>query len=97
MTITREMVLHVARLARLKLEDEEIQPFSEDLSRIVEYVGQLSELDTNKVPPTEHVAVTAAPMREDVVVPSVPTDTALAEAPRQIEGGFAVPTFLDEG
>jgi aspartyl-tRNA(Asn)/glutamyl-tRNA(Gln) amidotransferase subunit C len=97
MPITREDVLHVSKLARLCLQEHEIDAMIHDLGRIVAYVELLAELDTGAVEPTAQVAVDRAPLREDVVRPSLDTETSLREAPRRIDDGFAVPTFVDEG
>jgi len=96
MAITRETVLHVARLARLELRDDEAAQMERDLGNILEYVATLSELDTSNVAETAHVAVDAAPLRRDEQRPGVPTELALAEAPRSSGGAFAVPAFVDE-
>lgn len=96
MAITRETVLHVARLARLELRDDEAARMERDLGNILEYVAKLAELDTSDVPETAHIAVEAAPLRADEQRPGVPTELALAEAPRTAGGGFAVPAFVDE-
>lgn len=97
MAILRETVVHVARLARLRLTEEELVGFEADLSRIVDYVDQLAELDTSSVPETAHVAVSATPQRPDEVHTSLSNEVALAESPRTHSGGFAVPAFVDEG
>ncbi|HYO97429.1 MAG TPA: Asp-tRNA(Asn)/Glu-tRNA(Gln) amidotransferase subunit GatC [Polyangiaceae bacterium] len=96
MAITRETVLHVARLARLDLADDEVELMQRDMSNILQYVATLSELDTSEVPETSQVAEEGAPMRADQVRPGVPTEQALAQAPRIAEGSFAVPAFVDE-
>ncbi|MBN1607203.1 MAG: Asp-tRNA(Asn)/Glu-tRNA(Gln) amidotransferase subunit GatC [Polyangiaceae bacterium] len=97
MSVTREDVLHVAALAKLRLGEEEIERMRRDLARILGYVELLGELSLDDVEPTAHVAVDTAPLRPDSVVPGLTTGAALAEAPRTLEGGFAVPAFLDEG
>jgi aspartyl-tRNA(Asn)/glutamyl-tRNA(Gln) amidotransferase subunit C len=97
MSVTREDVLHVAALAKLRLSEEEIDRMQRDLARILGYVDLLGELPLDGVEPTAHVAVDAAPFRQDAVVAGLTTEAALAEAPRTLEGGFAVPAFLDEG
>jgi aspartyl-tRNA(Asn)/glutamyl-tRNA(Gln) amidotransferase subunit C len=97
MAILRETVIHVARLARLELTENELQSLEGDLSRIVGYIDQLAELDTSAVPETSHMAVEAAPHRADQVHTSLTTEIALAECPRTHGGGFAVPAFVDEG
>lgn len=96
MAITRDNVLHVAKLSRLELTETEIDRMQRDLTRILDYVNQLEELDTTDVEATTQVAVAAAPLRGDVVVPSLPHDLALSQAPRSSSDGFAVPAFVDE-
>jgi aspartyl-tRNA(Asn)/glutamyl-tRNA(Gln) amidotransferase subunit C len=96
MAITRETVLHVARLARLELDGDEVERMQRDLAKILGYVEQLSELSTEGIPATAHIATERAPLREDSLVPSLDHDRALAEAPRQGSGAFAVPGFVDE-
>jgi len=96
MAITRDNVLHVAKLARLELTEAEIDRMQRDLDGILEYVNQLSELDTQDVPATTQVAVVAAPFRGDEPRPSLPHDLALSQAPRSSSDGFAVPAFVDE-
>jgi len=95
MAITRDNVLHVAKLARLELSETEIDKMQRDLDGILEYVNQLSELDTTNVAATTQL-VAAAPFRADVAVPSLPHDLALSQAPRSSSDGFAVPAFVDE-
>ena len=97
MAITREHVLHVARLARLDLSEAEVARMVVDLGTILSHVEELSTVDTRGVAPTAYVAVEAAPLRNDAVVPGVERDVALGQAPRHSDGGFAVPGFVDEG
>jgi len=97
MSITRENILHIAKLARLKLADTEVSELQADMTRIVGYIEKLGELDTSGIEPTAHVAVEAAPLRPDETALGLSNDTALAEAPRPRDGGFAVPAFMDEG
>jgi aspartyl-tRNA(Asn)/glutamyl-tRNA(Gln) amidotransferase subunit C len=96
LTITREAVLSVARLARLELAADEVEAMRESLGKILGYVAELGELSSEGVPETAHVAAERAPLREDRLVPSLDTDTATAEAPRRSGGAFAVPAFVDE-
>jgi aspartyl-tRNA(Asn)/glutamyl-tRNA(Gln) amidotransferase subunit C len=96
MAITRTDVLHVAKLARLELAEDEIERMIRDLGSILGYVTLLGELDTDSVSPTAHVAVEHAPCRADELEPCLPTDQALEQAPRHADGAFAVPGFLDE-
>lgn len=95
--ISRSDVLHVAALARLDLAEAEVEGMVRDLGSILDHVKALSEVDTSEVPPTAHVAVPAAPLREDILRPGLERGTGLAEAPRTVAGGFAVPAFVDEG
>ncbi len=97
MAISRDDVRHVAKLAKLKLEDDEVERLMTDLDQILDYVKLLNELDTSDVPEMSHVTVSSSPLREDVVVPVLSTEDALAEAPRRSGDGFAVPAFVDEG
>ncbi len=96
MAITRTDVLHVARLARLTLAEEEIDDLIRELGRILEYVELLREVDTTGIPVTSHVTVTEAPLRDDTVSVVLDRALVLAEAPRGTEEGFAVPSFVDE-
>jgi len=96
MAITRETVLHVARLSRLDLSEDEVERMQRDLDRILEYVEELAALDTSGVAETAHAAVDAAPLRQDKRLPGVSNERALAEAPRSSGGAFAVPAFVDE-
>jgi aspartyl-tRNA(Asn)/glutamyl-tRNA(Gln) amidotransferase subunit C len=96
MPITRENILHIAKLAHLRLEPDEVVALQADLASILEHIEKLGELDTSGIQPTAHLVVDAAPMRIDTVVPGLSNESALAEAPRPREGGFAVPAFVDE-
>jgi aspartyl-tRNA(Asn)/glutamyl-tRNA(Gln) amidotransferase subunit C len=94
--LTEADVLKVARLARLELEPEEVARMSTELSAIVGYVQQLSELDTSEVLPTAQVHVDRMALRADEPRACLSHDDALAEAPRTAHDGFAVPGFVDE-
>ena len=94
--LTEADVRKVAKLARLELEPDEVRQMTVELSAIVGYVQNLSELDTTNVPPTSQVLVERLALREDEPRPSLPHDEALAEAPRTAHDGFAVPGFVDE-
>jgi aspartyl-tRNA(Asn)/glutamyl-tRNA(Gln) amidotransferase subunit C len=90
--IDREQVLHVARLARLKLTDDEVDRMSAELSKILESVEKIAELDLDGVPPTSHVAEVGNALRPDEPRPSLPRDVALAAAPAVLDDGFLVPS-----
>lgn len=97
MSISREEVRKVARLARLSLDDASLERLSHDVSRILDYVVRLEELDTTGVPPTTQVSAPRAPLRPDEIRSGVSKTEALREAPRADERGFLVPAFVDEG
>ena len=90
--IDREQVLHVARLARLELTDEEVGRMSQELSAVLGHIEKIGELDLAGVPPTTHVVEVSNALRPDVVEPSLPRDVALAGAPAVADGGFLVPS-----
>lgn len=90
--IDREQVLHVARLARLELSDEEIGQMATELSGILAHVDRIGELELDGVPPTTHVADVTGALRADEPRPSWPRDTVLAAAPAEKDGGFLVPS-----
>ena len=89
-------VRHVARLARLKITDTEAALFAAQLSKVLEYVEQLNELDTYNVPPTAHTLPVSNVFREDVVRSSWTPDQALHNAPDSHNGFFRVPKVLDQ-
>ena len=91
MEITRDEVLHVAKLARLALTDEEVERFRGQLSVILEAVGKVSELDLEGVPPTSHPLDLINVLAEDEPAPSLARDEALANAPDPEDGFFGVP------
>jgi aspartyl-tRNA(Asn)/glutamyl-tRNA(Gln) amidotransferase subunit C len=90
--IDREQVLHVARLARLRLAEEEIDRMSRELSTVLDHIEKISELDLDGVPPTSHVVEVENVLRPDEPRPCWPRDRVLAEAPDVAGGGFRVPT-----
>jgi aspartyl-tRNA(Asn)/glutamyl-tRNA(Gln) amidotransferase subunit C len=90
--IDREQVLHVARLARLRLNDDEVEKMSRELSGILDHIEKIGELDLEDVEPTSHVIQLENVLREDVPRPSWPRDRMLAEAPDVAAGGFRVPS-----
>ena len=89
--ITREEVLHVARLARLELTGDEVGRFQEQLSDILEAVSKVSELDLSDVPPTAHPLEIANAWAEDESRPCLPLDDVFANAPDRDGDYFKVP------
>jgi aspartyl-tRNA(Asn)/glutamyl-tRNA(Gln) amidotransferase subunit C len=90
--IDRAQVLHVAKLARLRLTDEEVERMSGELSTILEAIEQIAELDLEGVEPTSHVIDLENVLRADVPRPSLPRGRALENAPDATEEGFRVPS-----
>ena len=91
--LSREQVLHVARLARLKLSEDELERFGGELSKVVDWIDKISELgDLADVPPTSHVVDVENVLRADEPRPSLPRDAALASGPDAAGGGFRVPS-----
>jgi aspartyl-tRNA(Asn)/glutamyl-tRNA(Gln) amidotransferase subunit C len=90
--IDREQVLHVARLARLKLEDEELERMSKELSGILEHVERIQELDLEGVEPTSHVVELENVLRPDEPRPSWERERVLEPAPDPAHGAFRVPS-----
>ena len=96
MDITQKEVEHVAKLARLELSEDEKRTFTRQLSAILTYMDQLKTLDTSDVEPTMTVLPTENVLRDDEVRPSLPQESALANAPEQADGFFRVPRILED-
>jgi aspartyl-tRNA(Asn)/glutamyl-tRNA(Gln) amidotransferase subunit C len=91
MSISREDVIHVARLARLEIPEDEIERVREQLGAILEAVGKVSELDLEDVEPTSHPLDVVNVYGEDEPRPSLPREKALRNAPDPADGAFRVP------
>ncbi|MGN6662754.1 MAG: Asp-tRNA(Asn)/Glu-tRNA(Gln) amidotransferase subunit GatC [Solirubrobacterales bacterium] len=90
--IEREQVLHVAKLARLRLSEQEVETMVGELSGILDHVDRIGNLDLEGVEPTSHVVALENVLRADEPWPSLPRDLALAPAPEPSEGAFRVPS-----
>ena len=90
--IDREQVLHVARLARLRLTEEEVESMTGELSSILDHIEKIGELDLDDVAPTSHVIELENVLRADEPRPSLPREVALAEARGSDGVGFRVPS-----
>ena len=90
--IDRDEVLHVARLARLALAEEELEPMARELSAIVEHIARIGELDLEDVAPTSHVLDVTGALRPDEPRASLPREVALSQAPAVSDEGFLVPS-----
>jgi aspartyl-tRNA(Asn)/glutamyl-tRNA(Gln) amidotransferase subunit C len=90
--IGHDEVLHVARLARLALSEEELEPMARELSAVLDHVAKIAELDLDDVPPTSHVVEVTGGLREDVPRPCLPRQVVLSQAPLATDEGFLVPS-----
>ena len=95
MKLSREDVLHIARLARLGLTEAEVEKFSEQLSLLLENFEVLQQVDTTDVPPTAQSIDLQTVMRDDEVAESLPPEQILANAPQKDEGFFRVQAVLE--
>jgi aspartyl-tRNA(Asn)/glutamyl-tRNA(Gln) amidotransferase subunit C len=90
--LDRSQVLHVARLARLELSDDEVQRMAAELSRVLDHIEKIGELDLEGVQPTSHVVEVVNALRPDEPEPCLPRDVVLQAAPEPVDGGFGVPS-----
>ena len=93
--VKREDVLHVAKLARLKIPEDELDEYANDLNSILDYVEKLSKLDTADIPPTSHVLPLKNVWRPDKAMQSKDADGVLKEAPERMDNFFKVPRILE--
>jgi aspartyl-tRNA(Asn)/glutamyl-tRNA(Gln) amidotransferase subunit C len=96
MAISREQVQHVARLARVKLDDDQVEHYREDLSSILDYVDKLEELDVSEVEPTAHAGTVEPRLRDDEVEQRLDHDAILKNAPDSEAGQFRVPKVVED-
>jgi aspartyl-tRNA(Asn)/glutamyl-tRNA(Gln) amidotransferase subunit C len=94
--ISEALVRHIATLSRLKLTDDEVQSFAQELGAILEYVEQLKAVDVAEVDPTAHAVTVQNVLREDEPAPCLPVDAALAAAPQREGSFFRVPKVLEQ-
>ena len=95
MKLSREEVLHIARLARVDLTEAEITRYSEQLSDLLEHFEVLQQVDTEGVPPTAQSIELRSVMRDDRIEPSLPPEDVLANAPRREDSFFRVKPVLE--
>jgi aspartyl-tRNA(Asn)/glutamyl-tRNA(Gln) amidotransferase subunit C len=95
MALTPEEVLHIARLARIALNDDDVDLFTRQLSGILDHFAALAALNTDGVEPTAHPLPLSNVMRADSVAPSLGQDEVLANAPEQEDGFFRVRAVLE--
>lgn len=95
MTLTLDQVRHVAKLSELELTESELQAMTRDLSAILAHVDQLQGLVTQRLDPAESSGPTL-PLRPDQPHPGIRHEDALRQAPKPLDGGFAVPGFVED-
>lgn len=96
MAISREQVLHIARLARVELSEAEVEHYRDDLSSILDYVDKLDELDVGEVEPTTHAVELESRLRPDEVEQRLTHDEVLQNAPDSETGHFRVPKVVED-
>lgn len=89
--ITKEQVQHVAKLARLELSPEEVNIYTEQISKILDYIDQLNEVNTDGIEPMTQPIPTVNVMREDIVKKVFDRNELLKNAPQEEQGFFRVP------
>lgn len=94
MKLSPEEVKKIAHLARLDLKAEQVEAFSSELSSLLTYIDQLSELKTEGIEPTAHVEALSTPLREDLVTTSSVSEAVLEQAPARSDTLFEVPKVL---
>lgn len=90
--LDRDQVLHVARLARLALNNDELDRMAAELSKVLDHIEKIGELDLADVAPTSHVVDVVNALRPDEPEPCLPVELALAQAPERVGDGFGVPS-----
>jgi len=93
--VSKEVVKHMAQLCKLEFSDEELDNFTEEFSKIVEYVAQLTEIDTEGVEPAYNISQKIQPLREDVIRESLSREEVLKNAPEEQYGYFKLPSVIE--
>lgn len=96
MKLSREQVKKVAKLANLPISEQEEEVYSEQLSKILDYIDQLNSIDTDSVEPTFNVTGNSNVWREDEVTESLSQDDALVNAPKVKDGYFVTKGVFEE-
>lgn len=96
MKISKQEVLNTAELARLDFKDSHLEKFTEQLGRILEYIEDLNELNTDDIEPTFHVLELSTPLREDKVLQFITSEEALQNAPEKVDDFFVVPKVIED-
>ncbi|MDX8335773.1 MULTISPECIES: Asp-tRNA(Asn)/Glu-tRNA(Gln) amidotransferase subunit GatC [Cetobacterium] len=96
MSLTKEEVLNVAKLARLEFAEEEIARFQMDLNNILDYIDVLGEINTDEIEPLVQIHETGDKLREDVIRESLTVEEAMKNAPASEDGALIVPKVVGE-
>ena len=94
MKITLDEVEHVTQLARLRLPEEQMKGLMKDMNEILDYMDLLNEIDTSNLEPTSHVINIKNVFREDTILPSLPYEKSLKNAPEEKQDSFVVPRVI---
>jgi aspartyl-tRNA(Asn)/glutamyl-tRNA(Gln) amidotransferase subunit C len=95
MRISKEVVMHTAHLARIELQDKELEKLSSQLQDILKFIDKISQLDIKDVLPTSHILPISNVLREDEPAKSLPADRVLENAPQKQGGFFVVPKVIE--
>ena len=95
MSVDKSTVAKIARLARIKVPDDRLQPLAEELNSILSWIDDLNELEPNHVEPLASVTGHALPLRDDVVTDGNRLDDIMSNIPEGASGFFVVPKVVD--
>ncbi|CCZ56220.1 aspartyl/glutamyl-tRNA(Asn/Gln) amidotransferase subunit C [Clostridium sp. CAG:1219] len=95
MGVSRDDIIHIAKLSRLEFTDEELEKYTKDLDNIVNFANTLSEIDVTGVKPTNHILDIKNVFRKDEVKPSYDRDLILKNAPTKAGGCVSVPKVVE--
>ena len=96
MSVTQKDVEYIAKLAKLKLNKDELENYTKDMNEILEYIDKLNELDTEKIEPLSHPLGTKNVLREDIPRQSIEREKALKNAPKATHEFFKVPKVIKQ-
>lgn len=96
MSVNNKQVEQIAKLARLKFDENEIENLTNDMNKILGYMDQLNELDTENIEPLSHPLDLSNVMREDELIPSITREDAFKNAPSANEEFFKVPKVINK-
>jgi len=95
MKVTKEVILHIAELAKLEVTDEECGKLTGEMQSIVDFADQLNKIDTDQIDSMEHITRNVNVLRDDVIKPSFDRDEMLKNAPQKYAGCYKVPKIVE--